>query len=1325
MSTHPDTDLGPYKGLEPYRKDDREFFFGRKSDTEVIVTNLSTTELTVLYGVSGVGKSSVLMAGVEPALVDLEQNGTGKRKRARHALVIFRDWQSKNLLPTLRAKVRHAVSQNAIASVKDDPRHSFEEFLLQCNGVLGGPVFFIFDQFEEYLLYHSPSEDEDSFETQFARIVNSRAVKANFLLSLREEDLSKLDRFQGRIPDLLGNMLRLEYLDRTSAEEAIRAPLAKYNTKLALPAGQQVQIEQALVTAVLDQAQLGKTVFDGTGKGQPREKTSDPATNGRIETPILQMVMSRLWAEEVRAGSRMLRLETFTQLGEGQKIISTHLDRMMDKLGPAECNIAERLFLFLVTPTGTKIAYKLADLASPEFVGCCEAQLQPILDRLSAPDLRILRTVEVPGQPKRYEIYHDVLAPAILDWRRRYVAARETEKIKQEEEKLRAEALAKAEREKEKIREEEEHRRERVLAAAAEKRRQELMRNWRRAAYVFATCLIIIAILAGNISYKAYRERKLSRSRELAARAAVQLRLNPELSLLLAIRAVETEPTEQAEATLRQAFSYTRPTINFKGHKDIVSQASFSSDGQTIITASDDHTARVWSVATGRLLHELPHDGAVHGMALSGHLLATETNDAKGKVWDLNTGQELFPLTDLDGPVAVITFSRDGEQLLTETKTGAKLWNVAARTERLLRSGPIDAAQFSPDGKLVVTAPTDLFDSPLPALVWDAQTGRRVQTLPLPGVSVDYVAFSPNGKFLLMASDDSKQVVFWTTDTWHKLPPVEQMGVVKKAVFSPKGNYVAVISADGSNPQNPTRPAGQASADPNADGEGNLVEVWDTATLKRVAMLRGHTATVNSAAFSSDDRFIVTASNDKTARVWDVKSGQEITRLSGHEGRVTSAAFSPNDQLVVTSSADQTARVWKVDDLSKEHSLPLHAPVYSLAFSPNGQRILTASVTTKELFDENGAADQDALIGKPLVWDTASGNNALTLAGKDGPTVKTVYSPDGSKIAAYTLSGRVCVWDANTGEVLWADQSARGLLFNAPFSPDGRLFLTKVKNPDSPVVKEKDEKDTLKVIDLTTKQLLLELHPVGRKVNSASFSPNGQSIVTASGDYIKYSTSRDGIKQTPETAEELKENYTAQVFKTATGERIWTFQHDGPVLAAAFNVDGTLIVTASADATAKLWNVQTGKLVASLDHSGVVYTAEFSPNGHYIVTVCEDRNARLWDGYSGKSIAQFEHPSLVLSAQFSPTSRFVLTRSRDYVTRLWDINTTQELFELTSFDSVYDAIFSPDGKLIAVAGSDNPVRIYTCDVCLPLPDLMQLAKQRVTRQLTEEELNIY
>ena len=239
--------------MRPYTDsdDDRARFFGREQDQEIIIANLYAASLTVFYGASGVGKSSVLLAGVVPEL----------RQTPRFACVIFHTWQSEKVLPSLKVAILGAVQAAAKKEIEVDPALPLDDFLLQCTQALRGHVVLIFDQFEEYFLYHAASAVSEGFDAEFARSVNRSEIDASFLLSMREDSLSKLDRFQGRIPKLLTNLLRLDHLGRDAAIRAIREPLAACNKRLP-PGAQPSSIDDDLVEALLDQVKTGTDLFN-------------------------------------------------------------------------------------------------------------------------------------------------------------------------------------------------------------------------------------------------------------------------------------------------------------------------------------------------------------------------------------------------------------------------------------------------------------------------------------------------------------------------------------------------------------------------------------------------------------------------------------------------------------------------------------------------------------------------------------------------------------------------------------------------------------------------------------------------------------------------------------------------------------------------------------------------------------------------------------------------------------------------------------------------------------------------------------------------------
>lgn len=165
--------------------------------------------------------------------------------------------------------------------------------------------------------------------------------------------------------------------------------------------------------AVLSQVRVGNVSLAETGAGVIE---TAGAREPLIEAPYLQLVLTRLWEEETAAGSHVLRQETLDRLGGAERIVPEHLDAAMATLSLDERNLAADVFRFLVTPSGTKIAHRASDLA--EYAEAPKEKVGPLLDRLSGPQARILR-----GTGDGYDIYHDVLAAPILDWRSRHLEA--------------------------------------------------------------------------------------------------------------------------------------------------------------------------------------------------------------------------------------------------------------------------------------------------------------------------------------------------------------------------------------------------------------------------------------------------------------------------------------------------------------------------------------------------------------------------------------------------------------------------------------------------------------------------------------------------------------------------------------------------------------------------------------------------------------------------------------------------------------------------------------------------------------------------------------
>ena len=181
----------PYKGLVPYSEEDAEFFFGREAEREIIIDNLLASRLTLLYGTSGVGKSSVLHAGVAYHLKQLAQQNLSEYGMPELAVVVFSSWRDdpRNWLVN---RIQDAVTQ-ALNSPLPEPvslSSPLDQILHNLTEHLGGDLLIIFDQFEEYFLYQPQEDGQGTFAADFSRAINRPDLRANFLISIREDALA-------------------------------------------------------------------------------------------------------------------------------------------------------------------------------------------------------------------------------------------------------------------------------------------------------------------------------------------------------------------------------------------------------------------------------------------------------------------------------------------------------------------------------------------------------------------------------------------------------------------------------------------------------------------------------------------------------------------------------------------------------------------------------------------------------------------------------------------------------------------------------------------------------------------------------------------------------------------------------------------------------------------------------------------------------------------------------------------------------------------------------------------------------------------------------
>jgi WD40 repeat protein len=275
------------------------------------------------------------------------------------------------------------------------------------------------------------------------------------------------------------------------------------------------------------------------------------------------------------------------------------------------------------------------------------------------------------------------------------------------------------------------------------------------------------------------------------------------------------------------------------------------------------------------------------------------------------------------------------------------------------------------------------------------------------GSPVESAAFSPDGSRIVTASGDDTARI-WDAHA-KEIAVLHCPTYTFSAAFSPDGSRIVTASGDSMTK--------------------NVAQIWDVATAKQIAVLRGHDDVVGSAAFSPDGSRIVTASADSTARIWDAATAKEIAILQiPHTGRgleLRSAAFSPDGSRIVTASEDKTARIWNAATAEEIAVLRGHDNwVLSAAFSPDGSRIVTAS------------ADKTARI-----WD-ASGKEVAVLRGPNGWVASAAFSPDGSRIVTASYDKTARIWDTATAKEIAILRGHAERVNSAAFSPDGSRIVT-------------------------------------------------------------------------------------------------------------------------------------------------------------------------------------------------------------------------------------------------------------------------------------------
>jgi len=1164
----PAAGLSPYKGLYYFEESDAEIFFGRDELTQTLVDHINHAVKTnqrflAVVGASGSGKSSVIRAGVIPAL---------RWQQASSGWPVFVMTPTAHPLETLANTLQSFTSQ-AYSSQK------WIDHLIYQPKTLGKTLtdiaeetsathsLLVVDQFEELFTLCRSEAEQASFVDNLLTAAFKQDGKAIIMIVLRADFYAHCARF-----NMLRNALakHQEYIGSMTAQElrcAIEKPAQLGHWEL----------EPGLVDLLLHDV------------GADSDEVPEPGA-----LPLLSHALLTTWN---RRRGRKLTISGYIASGGIRGAIAETAETVFqDQLLPAQRVIARQIFLRLTelgdetTSADTRRRVSFEELTTkPED----REQIHEVLMTLA--DARLITTNQ-----NFVEVAHEALIrewPTLRNWiienRESLRLHRHLTESAQEWESMGfdpggtyrgarlAQALEWAEIHREDLNPlesdfleasrtlanqelaEREAQQQKALEAAQKLAEAERVRTneqihsnrrlRQRAVILFIAFLIvgILALVALNYGQRAARAENLATSRELAAAAGNNLQIDPERSVLLALHAIEIMDTLEARNALHQALPALHSVFTVAAHAGGAADVIFSPDGTRIASTGGDGTAKIWDAVTGQQLLIMVHDSGVFpsNVAFSpdGKILASSSL-TQVTLWDAYTGDKLNTIsggsvgttTGYNLGVGQICFSPDGKFLATPNMEGAtKIWDIKTQTEVLsitYSELPPKTITYNPDGSLLAIGGDEGI-----VKILDAISGDVIYNLQLGGV-IHAVAFSPNDSRLAAASEDGS-VKVWDSDSGQELLSLPRSSGMYDIAFLSNGRIVTA-------------------------GQDGVARVWDSVSGQEVLTLAGHKSTIVGVAGSPDGTRIATSGYDETVRMWDATPGHELLTILGHQNVVWDVQYSPDGKHLASVSVDGTAKLWDSESGQLLLTLPkgdnYTLGFTGLAYSPDGIQIATGGV--------------DGII---TLWDSRSGENLLSLVGHTNYILDLAFSPDGTKIASASWDGTAKVWDLTTGNeiVTFSGHIFPVLITGIAFSPDGSQVYTGADD------------DFVRVWDAATGLELGTFSGDGKDIFDVVLNPQGDLLAMSN---------QDG---------------EIILFDLISGEKLKTMSgHTGLALRIAFSRDGSQIASASFDRLAKVWNVDTGEEVASLyGNTSNVFGVSFNPDGHNLATAGADGTIRIYE----------------------------------------------------------------------------------------------------------------
>ncbi|GGY29806.1 hypothetical protein GCM10010384_41200 [Streptomyces djakartensis] len=563
--------------------------------------------------------------------------------------------------------------------------------------------------------------------------------------------------------------------------------------------------------------------------------------------------------------------------------------------------------------------------------------------------------------------------------------------------------------------------------------------------------------------------------------------------------------------------------------------------------------------------------------------------------------------------------------------------------------------------------------------------------------AVYLTTFSPDGRTLATASYD-RTVRLWNVTDRRRPKPLGRplrghRSWVSSAVFSPDGRTLASASDDGTirlwDVTDPGRPQSLGGPLTGHDGtiyliafspdgrtlasagDDHTVRLWDVADPKRPRPLgeplSGHTAAVRSVAFSPDGGTLAAGGDDGTVRLWDVSAPRRPTPagepLTGHTATVHSVAFSPDGRTLASGGSDDTVRLWDVADprRAKPAGTPLTGhtgPIWSVAFSPGGETLAAASEdSTASLWNVTDPA-YPSQVGGPLM-------------GSSGEMYALGFSPDGRTLATGTGDNKVRLWSLPTSDMI-------GRI--GAFRPDGRVLATAAR----------DQRIRLWDVRRPGRPV-----PMGRPfrpdgdVHSMAFAADGRTLA------VRIGTRAMQLWNLADPARPAPHGPAVALRTRFAG-------------ALALSPDGRTLATAYDDRTIQLWDVRDPSRPRPLGapltgHKGYVNSLVFSPDGRTLASGSADGTIRQWKVSDPARATRLGTPlkghlGAVNILAYSPDGRTLASGGDDNSVRLWNVTDPAEPSGAGSLtghtEAVVSLTFSRDGRTLASGGNDNSVRLW-------------------------------